>query len=100
MFKGKKMAGRMGGKNVTAKLLRVLKVDYALNCIMVRGAVPGHDGAVVRVTDTTSSRRDLFRSKSIPFPTYVADPTNPLPREATAEFFEGRDPLFIGSTEN
>lgn len=94
VFKGKKMAGRMGGSRVTVSRLRILKLDHGLNCIMVRGAVPGHDGTVVRVTDS----KQAPRNPAVPFPTYIADPSNPLPREQTAEFFE-KDPLYVGSSE-
>ena len=40
-FKGKKMAGRMGGENVTVKNLTVTIVDVEKNIIGVKGAVPG-----------------------------------------------------------
>jgi large subunit ribosomal protein L3 len=35
------MPGQMGGKQVTVKNLRVVKVDAARNLLFVRGAVPG-----------------------------------------------------------
>lgn len=99
MFKGKKMAGRMGGKSVTVSRLRILKIDHALNCIMVRGAVPGHDDAIVRIKDAASTRRQMWREKvRPPFPTFIPDPERPLPREQTAEFFD-KDPLYIGTAE-
>ncbi len=41
IFKGKKMAGRMGGENVTVKNLTVTIVDVEKNIIGVKGAVPG-----------------------------------------------------------
>jgi len=42
VFKGMKMAGRMGGENVTVQNLRVLKVVLEKNLLVVKGAVPGH----------------------------------------------------------
>jgi len=51
IFPGKKMAGRMGGKQVTVQSLAVVRVDTALNLIYVRGAVPGVDNAPVFVRD-------------------------------------------------
>lgn len=98
VFKGKKMPGRMGGKAVTMKRLRILKVDNALNCIMVRGSVPGHDNAVVRITDSTCYRRQYALRKSFPFPTFVPADGEELPREMTAEAFES-DPLYVASAE-
>ncbi len=42
VFKGLKMAGRMGGKKVTVKNVKVIKVDTEKNLLIVEGAVPGH----------------------------------------------------------
>jgi large subunit ribosomal protein L3 len=42
VFKGVKMGGRMGGKNVTVKNLKVMKVDAEKNILIVKGAIPGH----------------------------------------------------------
>ena len=41
VFKGKKMAGRMGAERVTVKNLEIAYVDPETNLIGVRGAVPG-----------------------------------------------------------
>jgi large subunit ribosomal protein L3 len=41
VFKGKRMAGRMGGERVTVKNLEVAYVDTATNLIGLKGAVPG-----------------------------------------------------------
>jgi large subunit ribosomal protein L3 len=41
VFPGTRMPGQMGGKQVTVKNLRVVKVDAARNLLFVRGAVPG-----------------------------------------------------------
>jgi large subunit ribosomal protein L3 len=48
VMKGMRMAGRMGGDQVTVKNLRVAKVDAENNLLYVRGAVPGgRNGLVV-----------------------------------------------------
>ena len=49
VFKGKKMAGRMGGGNLSVKNLKIVKIDKDKNLIFVRGAVPGKKGAIVEV---------------------------------------------------
>ena len=49
VFKGMKMAGRMGNERVTVQNLRVLKVVPEKNLIVVKGAVPGHKNAYVTV---------------------------------------------------
>jgi large subunit ribosomal protein L3 len=47
VFKGMRMAGRMGGNKVTVQNLRVLKVVPEKNLLVVKGAVPGHKNAYV-----------------------------------------------------
>lgn len=49
VFKGMKMAGRMGGGNVTVQNLRVLKVVPEKNLIVIKGCVPGHKNAYVTI---------------------------------------------------
>ena len=51
VFKGKKMAGRLGAERVTIQSLRVVKSDDEAGILFVKGAVPGHKGAIVRVSD-------------------------------------------------
>ncbi len=46
-FKGKRMAGRMGGERVTVQNLEVVDVDTEHGLILVKGAVPGANGSVV-----------------------------------------------------
>ena len=41
IFKGQKMPGQMGNKEVTVKNLRVVNVDAENNELWVRGGVPG-----------------------------------------------------------
>jgi large subunit ribosomal protein L3 len=50
VFKGTRMAGRMGGDNVTVKNLEVVQVDAKNGVLAVKGAVPGARGSVVFVT--------------------------------------------------
>ena len=49
VMKGKKMAGRMGGENVTMKGLKVSLVDKEKNIVAVKGPVSGTNGSVVRI---------------------------------------------------
>ena len=48
-FRGMRMGGRMGGDQVTAKNLRVVRVDEEHHLLLVRGAVPGASGAFLSV---------------------------------------------------
>lgn len=50
VYKGKRMAGRMGGANVTVKSLRVISVNPETNTLVVKGLVPGHVSSVVEIT--------------------------------------------------
>ena len=44
VFKGKKMAGQLGNKQVTTQSLEVVRVDVENGLILVKGAVPGASG--------------------------------------------------------
>ncbi len=49
VFKGMRMAGRMGGETVTVQNLRVLKVVPEKNLLVLKGCVPGHKNAYVTI---------------------------------------------------
>ncbi len=49
IWKGLRMAGRMGGARVSAQNLRVELVDVERNLIAVRGSVPGANGGLVMI---------------------------------------------------
>lgn len=50
--KGKRLAGRYGAERVTIRNLRVVRIDSGNNLLLVLGAVPGFNGAVVMVRPT------------------------------------------------
>jgi|ERR1041384_1288552 large subunit ribosomal protein L3 len=49
VFKGMRMAGRMGGEKVTVKNLRVVQVIPESNLLLIRGSVPGHINGYVEI---------------------------------------------------
>lgn len=49
VFKGLRMAGRMGGERITVKNLTVIAVNKDENILLVSGAVPGRRGTLVEV---------------------------------------------------
>lgn len=51
VFKGKKMAGHMGDKNVTIQNLRIVEIDDEKGVIIVSGNVPGSKGKYVSIKD-------------------------------------------------
>ena len=52
VIKGTRMAGHMGNERKTLKNLRVVAVDTENNLLMIRGAVPGPNGAYVLIKKT------------------------------------------------
>ncbi|HUW46941.1 MAG TPA: 50S ribosomal protein L3 [Dehalococcoidia bacterium] len=47
VFKGKRMAGHMGNKRVTARNIEVIQADPESNLLLVKGAVPGANGGLL-----------------------------------------------------
>jgi len=47
VFKGIRMVGRTGGTRVKTQNLEILKVDTEKNLLVVKGAIPGHNGSTV-----------------------------------------------------
>jgi len=83
VFKGQKMAGRMGHERVTILNLEVVRVDGARNLILVKGAVPGPDGGLVII------RSAVRNPQPMPEKTTTGDAQSAAPSEE-----EG-----VGSTE-
>lgn len=52
VLRGMRAAGHMGNKRVTAKNLRVVRVQEDENLLVIKGAVPGHNGGYVLVKKT------------------------------------------------
>ena len=63
-FKGKKMAGHYGTEVVTTQNLTVVRVDAERGLIMIKGAVPGHEGTWVKIRDAVKRARPA----DAPFP--------------------------------
>jgi large subunit ribosomal protein L3 len=55
VFKGTRMAGRMGGHQVTALNLEIVSSDPERELVLVKGAVPGPRGAVVVLRDSVKT---------------------------------------------
>lgn len=70
VFKGKKMAGRLGAAKVTEQNLYVVGSDSERGLIMVMGGVPGPKGGLLRVTD--AKKKAL--PPSAPLPGALAQP--------------------------
>ena len=57
VFKGKKMAGRMGNKKVTKQNLKVIDVDNEINLLIVKGSVPGKKNSIIYLKDSVKKSK-------------------------------------------
>ena len=57
VFKGKKMAGRMGNKKVTKQNLKVIEVDSENNLLVIKGSVPGKKNSIVYLKDSVKKSK-------------------------------------------
>lgn len=94
VFKGKKMAGRMGNDRVTVQNLRIVKVDRGRDLLYVAGNVPGQKGGFVELKDAV--KKPLWRTDKVmdslerpPLPTFECDPDI----DGSGECFEEFMPL-------
>ena len=51
VFKGKKMAGRMGAKRVTKQNLKIMDIDDKNKILIVKGSIPGKKNSLVTLRD-------------------------------------------------
>ena len=52
VFKGKKMAGRMGNRKVTKQNLKVIDIDSENNLLIIKGSVPGKKNSIIYLKDS------------------------------------------------
>ncbi len=78
VFKGKKMAGHMGAKQVTIQNLEVVSCDGERGLILVRGAVPGAEGGWVTLKDAVKRRLP----EGLPFPAALRE-SEPVEEDET-----------------
>ncbi len=57
VFKGKKMAGRMGSKKVTKQNLKIIDVDESNKILIVKGSIPGRKNSVVYLKDSVKKNK-------------------------------------------
>jgi large subunit ribosomal protein L3 len=55
VFRGTRMAGRMGGERVTTLNLEVVKADAEADVVLIKGAVPGPNGGVVLIRNAAKA---------------------------------------------
>jgi len=59
VFKGTRMAGRMGKDKVTVLNLPVVKIIEAENLMLIKGSVPGFNGALLKIRKSNRSRNGM-----------------------------------------
>jgi large subunit ribosomal protein L3 len=57
VYKGTRMAGRMGGERVTVQNLEVVVVDAEKHLLAVRGSVPGASGGILLIKESRKTYR-------------------------------------------
>lgn len=58
VFKGQKLPGRMGGKQVTTKNLKIAKIITDENLLLIKGAVPGPKKGIVMVVSCNNKKAE------------------------------------------
>ncbi len=56
VFKGKKMAGRMGAKKVTKQNLKILEIDEKNKILVIKGSVPGKKYSTIFLKDSVKKK--------------------------------------------
>jgi large subunit ribosomal protein L3 len=64
VWKGQHFPGHMGNERVTAKNLRVVKVDAEENLLLVMGAVPGPNGSYVEIRKSRKAKKVAAAAKA------------------------------------
>ena len=52
VFKGKKMAGRMGNRRVTKQNLKIIEIDTLNNLLIIKGSIPGKKNSIIYLKDS------------------------------------------------
>ena len=84
VFKGIRMAGRMGSDTVTTQNLTVHAVDADKGLILVKGAVPGPKGGLV-VLRSAAKKTGADHGGGLSMPTQTRLPRRPAPRARSAK---------------
>lgn len=59
VFKGKKMCGQYGNKQITVQTLEIVKIDTARKLVLVKGGIPGAPGASVRIQPAVKASKGV-----------------------------------------
>ena len=90
-FKGKKMGGHLGVETVTTQNLTIFRVDVERGLIMIKGAVPGSEGAYVKVSDAIKKALPADAPKPGAFKAAGAEPASTPAADAPQAASEGAE---------
>ena len=62
VYPGKKMAGRMGGTTRKIRKLKIVRIDNDLKVVMIKGAIPGKQGNLLRITPAKIVGKNIPKS--------------------------------------
>jgi large subunit ribosomal protein L3 len=62
VYPGKEMPGRLGGTKTKIRKLQIIKVDTELRTLIVKGAVPGKAGNLLRITPAKIVGKNIPKS--------------------------------------
>ncbi len=87
VWKGKKMAGRLGGYNSTVLNQKVVKIDTDRALLYVKGNTPGGINAVVKVRDAIKMKdRQTY---DLHYPTFIESAVSDPKLAAKVQVYEG-----------
>lgn len=64
VYRGKRMAGRMGGEKVSVKNLQVVSINPDTDELMLKGAVPGTDRGFIKITKISSGKLEELKHET------------------------------------
>lgn len=99
VYKGKRMAGRMGSDTVTVKNLTVVDVDAQNKKLYVSGLIPGHKNSWVLVTRTGEDKKFVPLLSNQPVQDVVADVVEEEVIEEVTPVVEAKDEVKETTTE-
>jgi len=87
VFKGKRMAGRMGTDRVTVSNLEIIDIDLEMNLIYLKGAVPGTRDSLIMIR-TEGEIKEIVISEPQP---EIVEPVEVQPEEVKSEEAKSKD---------
>lgn len=71
VWKGKKMAGKMGNEWHYIQNLLVFKIDFQRSLLYIKGSIPGNNGGLVMISDAFKKTQKQFNK--LLFPTFLPE---------------------------